>query len=87
MASENDLALWKLFREYPADAAVFTFGPLLVAVALMGNAAVHDLSLIYPATFAAALAAYSVLVTQHRLARARLSRLQPAWTGVESSAD
>lgn len=87
MASEDDPTLRTLFREHPADAAAFTLGPLLVAVALVGNAAVHGRPLIYPAAFAVGLAVYSVLVTRHHLAQARVAQLQSGWTGVESSAD
>ena len=87
MASEDDPTLRTLFRVHPADAAAFTLGPLLVAVALLANAFVHGLPMIYPAAFATALVAYSVLMTRHQLACVRMSRLQSAWTGVESGAD
>lgn len=83
----DEPTLWTLLCERPVDVALFTLAPLLIGALLVVNAAAHDLSLSVPVAFAAALAAYSVLATRQHLARVRVSRLESAWSGVESSAD
>ena len=84
---DDDSPLRALFREHPADVAVYTIGPLVIALALVGNAVVHGLSPVVPVAFAIALTIYSVLVTRHHIAAAKLTRLQSGWAGVETTAD
>ena len=83
----NDTTLLTLFRERPADAALFTLGPLVIGSALLLNAAVHDLSLAVPAVFAALLVVYSIVITRHQLTLVQLARLQPTWSPADSSLD
>lgn len=83
----SDTTLQTLFRERPADAALFTLGPLVIGSALLLNAVAHDLSLAVPAVFAALLAVYSVMITRQQLASVQLARLQPTWSRADSSLD
>ena len=87
LESEDDSELRALFRERPADVAMYTISPLVVALALVGNAVVHGLSPVIPAAFAVMLTIYSVMMTRHHLAIAKVTRLQSGWAGVETTAD
>lgn len=67
MATRDRPSFRRMARARPVRTAVFTLGPLAVGVAQLLNATVHGTGLVAFGAIAAAMAAFSVLVTRYHL--------------------
>lgn len=75
MSARDGETVVRLAREFPVRTGLFTVGPLLIALAQIAIAFVHDVSLLATGSFAAVMVAYAVLVTRYHLAAYRRTSL------------
>ncbi|MDG5776605.1 hypothetical protein VB773_22470 [Haloarculaceae archaeon H-GB2-1] len=77
-SSKGDQFL-RMARSLPVRTAVFTVGPLLVALAQLINAYVHGSDIFVVGVVAAMMVVFSVLATNYHLAGFHVSRLDGSY--------
>lgn len=75
MLGRDGTTFSRMAREFPVRTGIFTFGPLILALAQLINSHLHGGSLVYTAVFAAVLVVYSVQITRYHLATFRRTTL------------
>lgn len=65
----------RMCREFPVRTALFSFGPIALALFQLANGYLHGVPVLYVSGFAVLLVAFAVLVTRYHLVRFRLSQL------------
>ena len=74
--NEGDVTFREMFRELPVQTSLFSFGPVLLAIAQLFNGVYYGTTLTYHALFGAVMIAFAVLVTRHHLVSFRIRRLE-----------
>jgi len=65
----------RMASEFPVRTALFSFGPLVLAVLQLVNGHLHGIPIPYVGGFAALLIAFAVLITRYHLVTFRLTKL------------
>lgn len=81
MAGAAPRSTLEILLANPAEAALYTVGPVVALVQLL-NTAVNGLSPLVSVPFAVVLLAFTALAVGHRVSQARLARLDaggPPW--------
>lgn len=76
MSTRTTSPLLELFYETPAQTALLTLGPAVLALGQLANGLFNDVSLLVTLCFAGAMIAFSVVATGHHAAQRRLRRLE-----------
>lgn len=76
MPLTEEVTFASAFRESPARMAVFTLGPIVLAVAQLLNSVFAELALWASVSFAVTMVTYSVLYSRYHVAELRLRTLE-----------
>lgn len=76
MPITEEVTFASAFRESPVRMAVFTLGPVVLAVAQLLNSVFAELALWASICFAATMVSYAVLYSRYHLAELRLRTLE-----------
>lgn len=82
MNDDPDVTVAEMVRERPTRSAITVVGPLLFVGGQFLNSYYHDVSLVYPAVFAALLIVMVVLTIQQQFAAFRSDQLRTTHTAV-----
>lgn len=79
MATRDQPSFARMCRAFPVRTGLFTVGPLVIGLAQLLNAVVHGSAVLPVAAVAAAMGAFSVLITSYHLSAFRRRRLTAAF--------
>lgn len=76
MATKDDITFPDMLRSAPVQAVLVFFVPVLLAGAQLANSYFNDLSFFVSVPFAVVIVLFTVVLTQHQLARFRRGYLE-----------
>lgn len=76
MSVKDNTTLAEMVRELPIRTALYTLGPICIALAQFVNGYVNDISLVVLFAFALVMIAASVFITRYHLTEYRVSKLE-----------
>jgi hypothetical protein len=76
MTGDRDATFGEMCRELPVETGLFSFGPVVIALALTWNGVYHGTAPVFHALFGVVMMSFAVLVTRYNLVAFRLRRLE-----------